>query len=231
MSPRSSAGSNGKRRAIKHGLAAAVRWAFIACCLVATITACSHSSTTATTSTAPASRVDALIVGVEEVRRIAQYEELTAHAHADLRNPPSGDTNAPGPCRAAGTSDLTFGSGWTEFRSAGYHGITDDLKPGGPALIQTVSQAIAFYPDPSTSRGVLHQLETALQACAALHDPNYEFDLTHPDSSTLKISTNDGWCHLYREKSSFLISVGVLGIEPADQIATSVLQIISDRIR
>ncbi len=36
---------------------------------------------------------------------------------------------------------------------------------------------------------------------------------------------------MYRLKSSVFISVGVLGIEPAEPIANVILQTISDRIR
>ena len=201
----------------------------IACCVLAALTACTPHSTTAKPTATPVSRADSLIVSIEEVRRIANYEELTAHSHADLHQPPPSDLNAPGPCRAAGISDVTFGSGWSEFRSAGYHGITDDLKPGPPAMIQTVSQAVAIYPDSSTARGVLHQLETSLQACADLHDPRYQFTLDRPDSATVRINAN-AWSHLYREKASVLMSVGVVGLEPADQIARTILQMTTDRV-
>ncbi|ORA24706.1 hypothetical protein BST12_04355 [Mycobacterium angelicum] len=201
----------------------------VACCALLTVPACSHSSSAAHSGAKPGSRADALIVSVEDVRRIANAEELTAHAHADVRQPPQGDMNAPGPCRAAGTSDLTFGSGWSEFRSAGYHGITDDLKPGGPAMIQSVSQAVAVYPDSKTARGALRQLESALQDCIALGDANYNFTLDKPDGSTLRI-TADAWSHVYREKSSVLMSVGVVGLEPAGRIATTILQTTTDRV-
>lgn len=203
---------------------------FITCCAVVALTACSPGSRSANPGTAAVSRADSLIISIEDVRRIANYEELTAHSHADLRQPPAGDLNAPGPCRAAGISDVTFGTGWSEFRSAGYHGITDDLKPGGPAMIQTVSQAVAVYPDSSTARGVLHQLESSLQACAALHDPRYDFTLDRPDSTTVRINAR-AWSHVYREKASVLMSIGVLGLEPADQIARTILQAATDRIK
>lgn len=45
----------------------------------------------------PTSRVDSLIVSIEDVRRIANYEELAAHFQTDLREPPEADTNVPGP--------------------------------------------------------------------------------------------------------------------------------------
>lgn len=67
--------------------------------------------------------VDSLIVSIEDVRRIANYEELAAHFQTDLREPPEADTNVPGPCRVVGSSDRTFGTDWSEFRSAGYHAL------------------------------------------------------------------------------------------------------------
>jgi hypothetical protein len=39
-----------------------------------------------------------------------------------------------------------------------------------------------------------------------------------------------GWSHLYRTKSSAQ-TVGVLGIEPTEQVATTVLQTITDCIK
>lgn len=178
----------------------------------------------------PTSRVDSLIVSIEDVRRIANYEELAAHFQTDLREPPEADTNVPGPCRVVGSSDRTFGTDWSEFRSAGYHGVTDDLRPGGPVMVETVSQAIALYPDPSTARGVFHRLESSLAECAGLHDPYFDFILDRPDASTVRIGAA-GWSHVYRLKSSVFISVGVLGIEPAEPIANVILQTISDRIQ
>lgn len=194
------------------------------------ITACSHNNSTSASPTSTATGVDALIVSVEEVRRIANYEELTSHAHANLSHPPSGDVNAPGPCRAAGTSDLTFATGWTEFRSAGYSGVTDDIDPGGLALVDSISQAVAIYPDAHAARVALDQLEGSLNACIALHNPKYDFKLDKPDPTSLRI-TDNGWSHQYRIKKSVLMSVGVLGIEPAERIATTILDNITERIK
>lgn len=218
---------------IRVALAGTGKSLFIICTALLVITACSHKGTSAkpsTTTTTPLSGADALIIGVEEVRRIANYEELTAHSHADLRHPPPGDLNAPGPCRAAGTSDLTFASGWIEFRSAGYSGVTDEIRPGGMALVDSVSQAVAIYPDANAARAALEQLEASLNACMALHDPKYTFNVDKPDPATLRI-TDQGWSHLYRVKNAVLMSVGVLGIEPAERIANTVLDAICDRVK
>ncbi|MBY0388505.1 MAG: sensor domain-containing protein [Mycobacterium pseudokansasii] len=217
---------------IRAALAGAGKSLFIICTALLVITACAHKGTSAkpSTTTTPPSGADALIIGVEEVRRIANYEELTAHSRADLRRPPPGDLNAPGPCRAAGTSDLTFASGWMEFRSAGYSGVTDDIDPGGMVMVDSVSQAVAIYPDAHAARAALDQLEASLNACMALHDPKYTFNVDKPDSATLRI-TDQGWSHLYRVKNAVLMSVGVLGIEPAERIANTVLDAICDRVK
>ncbi|WP_246541016.1 sensor domain-containing protein [Mycobacterium spongiae] len=181
-----------------------------------------------TTTAAP--DVDSLIVSVEDARRIASFEDLTPDAHADTRKPSRGDPNAPGPCRAASNSDLTFGSRWTAFRRVGYIAATDALAPGeGVSMVAEVSQAVAMYANSDTARQVLDRLESSLRACAALRDPDYDFTLERPDDSTLKLSAAD-WSHLYREKSSVLISVGVVGLERTDQIANNVLQTVTDRI-
>ncbi|MBI2699477.1 sensor domain-containing protein [Mycobacterium gordonae] len=200
-------------------------------CALAALTGCSQrSNTPAAPSTSASTGVDALIVSVEDVRRIANYEELTTHAHANLNHPPAGDVNAPGPCRAAGTSDLTFAAGWTEFRSAGYSGVTDDLDPGGRTMKDSVSQAVAIYPDAQAARSALDQLEASLNACLALNDPKYGFKLDKPDPLSLRI-TDNGWSHQYRARKSVLMSVGVLGIEPAERIASTILDNICDRIK
>jgi PknH-like extracellular domain len=212
-----------KNRAINK---AAFRSATLACCAVMLMSGCSHSSTPAKSTTV--THVDDMIVGLDDVRRIAKADDL-ARAEADLNKPPPSDANAPGPCRVVGHNDVTFGSSWTEFRSAGYHGVTDDIQPLGRAMINGVTQAAARYVSPDAAQGAFHQLESSLQACADLHDPNYSFALDRPDPATLRVSAHQ-WSHLYRTKSAVLVSVGVVGLDSADQIANSVLQIITDRI-
>lgn len=201
--------------------------AAIACCAVILLSACSHSSTPATSHPA-VTHVDDMIVGLDEVRRIAKADDL-ARAEADLNKPAPSDANAPGPCRVVGHNDLTFGSAWTEFRAAGYHGVTDDIQPLGRAMINGVTQAAARYANPEAAQGAFHQLESSLHACVDLHDPNFSFNLDSPDPLTLRIGAHQ-WSHLYRTKSAYVVSVGVVGLESADQIANSVLQMITDRI-
>ncbi|MFW3113444.1 sensor domain-containing protein [Mycobacterium haemophilum] len=206
------------------------RYVFFVCGLAIVLSACSHPSAPAKPTTA-ASRVDAksLIISVADVIRIANFADLTPQTMADLRQPSAGNMNAPGPCRAVGNSVFTFAGGWTQFRGVSYSGTTDDLEPGGMAPIDQVSQAVAVYPNDGAARVALDQLATSLTQCAALHDSAYDFALERPDPATLRLSSV-GWSHQYHVKSSVLMSIGVLGLEPADEIAGAVLQAISDRI-
>lgn len=73
-------------------------------------------------------------------------------------------------------------------------------------------------------------MESRLNQCASLHDNAYDFALSKPDPMTLGLHSA-GWTHFYRTKSSVLMSVGVVGIEPTEQVATTVLQTITDRIK
>ncbi|GBG36756.1 sensor domain-containing protein [Mycobacterium montefiorense] len=192
------------------------------------ISGCSHSSSPAK-SPSTVTHVDDMIVGLDTVRRIAKADDLIPRDEDTSHRPVPSEANAPGPCRAVGHNDLTFGSNWTEFRSAGYHGVTDDVKPLGRDMINGVTQAAARYANPDAAQGAFRQLESSLQACTDLHDPNYDFALDRPAPSTLRIGAHK-WSHLYRLKSAVIVSVGVVGLESADEIANSVMQIITDRI-
>ncbi|MGZ4564207.1 MAG: sensor domain-containing protein [Mycobacterium sp.] len=205
--------------------------AVIACGAAAFVSACSHSPGNTTATPPEHAYADSLIVSLEDARRIANFEGLQPYSYADRQEPPRETVgNPPGPCRAVGTTDLTFAGGWKEYRSAAYSGSTDDLRPGGIAPINEVTNAVAIYPNATAARGALNQLHATLDQCASLHHTAYDFTLNKPDSATLKLDS-EGWIHLYTMKSSVLVSVGVLGIEPTEQIANTVLQTVTDRIK
>jgi hypothetical protein len=174
--------------------------------------------------------VESLIVSVEDVRHIANFDGLSPYAYADRHLPSQPDVRAPAPCRAVGSSEVTFAAGWKRFRGVAYSGTTDDLEPGGVSPMNQVSHAAAVYRDAGAARGALDRLESTLNDCASLHDSAYDFALDKPDASTLRLRSA-GWSHVYQVKSAVLVSVGVLGIEPTDQIANTVLQTITDRIK
>jgi len=108
-----------------------------------------------------------------------------------------------------GNGDLTFATGWTQFRGIAYSGTTDDLEPGAVAPIDEVNPAVAVYLDAGAARGALDQLHSSLTACASLHDSAYDFASDTPDPSTLRLNS-PGWSHQYRVKSS-VGDVGRLG--------------------
>jgi hypothetical protein len=199
-------------------------------CLAATlVSGCSGSKTPAAPTSAPPRSVDELILSLDDVKHVAETDEFKPHTEWDVRRPPPADVTAPAPCRAVGHNDLTFGSNWSEFRSAGYHGITDDIEPGGNEMINGVTQAIGRYPNSDVAHATFHQLESSLQACVALHDPNYDFAMDKPDPSTIRLSAEQ-WCHLYRAKSAVMVSIGVEGLQSADLIANTLLKLLTDRI-
>jgi PknH-like extracellular domain len=205
-------------------------FAVIACGAVAAVAACSTASVKLGALPAEHGYADSLIVSLEDVRHIANFEGLAPYSYADRHQPSEADVNAPGPCRAVGSSSLTFTAGWKEFRAVAYSGTTDDLQPGGIAPINQVSHAVAVYSDARAAHAALDRLELTLNECASLHNSDYDFSLNKPDTSTLKLSSA-GWSHVYQVKSSVLVSVGVLGIEPTEQVANTVLRTVTDRIK
>nr|WP_083212421.1 sensor domain-containing protein [Mycobacterium malmoense] len=214
-------------RSLRRLSAAGAAWAAIACVAAA----CSHSPTGTTGAPSAHAYAESLVISLDEARRIANFEGLQPYSYADRDDPPRETVgNPPGPCRAVGATDLTFAGGWKEYRSVGYSGSTDDLRPGGIAPINEVTNAVVVYPDTATARGALNQLHSTLDQCVSLHHSAYDFALNKPDTETLKLDS-DGWVHLYTVRSSVLVSVGVLGIEPTQQVANNLLQTVTGRIK
>ncbi|SPM32479.1 lipoprotein LpqQ, partial [Mycobacterium rhizamassiliense] len=89
---------------------------------------------------------------------------------------------------------------------------------------------VACYPSPDNATAMFRQLDSSLQECVALHNAEYDFVLDKPDPNTLRL-TDHQWCHLYRVKSAVLISVGAVGLQASDQVASTVLQTITDRVK
>ncbi|MGD1173138.1 sensor domain-containing protein [Mycobacterium seoulense] len=223
-SPRS---SRFLRRLPGMGRASAV----IACGAVALSSACGHSPGNTAAKPPDHAYAESLVISLADARRIANFEGLQPYSYADRHDPPRETVgNPPAPCRAVGSTDLTFAGGWKEYRSVAYSGSTDDLRPGGIAPINEITNTVVIYPDAAAAGGALNQLHTTLDQCAALHHNAYDFALNKPDSATLKLGS-DGWIHLYTVKSSVLVSVGVLGIEPTEQVADTVLRTVTDRIK
>src|SRR5262249_24451839 len=165
--------------------------AVIAYSAVAVVSACSSGPNQAALPPEHA-YAESLIVSVEDVRHIASFEGLSPYSYEDRHQPLQADVKKPGPCRAVGSSDLTFSAGWKEFRAVAYAGTTDDLQPGWIAPINKVSHAVAVYADAGAARGALDRLESTLNECASLHDSAFDFALDKPDPSTLRLTSAGG---------------------------------------
>lgn len=208
----------------------AVKFAVATSSAVVVASACAHPPTDPNAAPHEHDYAETLIVSLDEVRRITKFDGLEPYAYADRHRPLPGSFNGPGPCGAVGSSDVTFTSGWMEYRAVAYSGTTDDLRPGGIAPINEVTQAVAVYHDAGSARDALNQLESTLKQCASFHDTSHDFTMTKPDATSLHLDASR-WSHAYRVKNTVLASVGVDGIEPTDQVAANILHKIMDRVQ
>lgn len=94
--------AGGSLSAIRSAVAAVGNSAVIGCC-VAAMSACVNTSAEA----APGVTTDSLIVGIDDVRRIASFDGLTSEQGSDVRSPRHTDSDAPGPCRAVFELDVS----------------------------------------------------------------------------------------------------------------------------
>jgi hypothetical protein len=211
----------------------------IVCCIVVATAACDNRRTAST----PAPTADSLILSVDDVRRIAGVDDLTAIPQFDSRRPyhidhPVG--NIPGSCRAAFDQEAVFGGDWTRFRSVQYDGRTTPAPDDPPAnialppevnLSNTVVQTVAVYPDTNAAHAAWTRLVPALVSCAGLHAKNYAFTVNKPDPSTVVLDyANRSTSEMYRVTSAVLIRVASFGFPLDEQIASTVLQTITGRI-
>ena len=148
-------------------------WLFATCCVV--LSAWPPLKAGAEPDRSPDS-LDSLIVSLDDVRRIADYPDLSSQNLLDVREPRGMhqyDSQYPSQCQVTFDQDVAFGSDWKQFRSVGHVGAAN----------YGVTQA------------------------------------------------ENGCSEMYRVKSSVLIDVAVAHFpRTAKQIATTVVQTISDRI-
>lgn len=216
--------AGGSLSAIRSVVAAVGNSAVIGCC-VAAMSACVNTSAEA----APGVTTDSLIVGIDDVRRIASFDGLTSEQGSDVRSPRHTDSDAPGPCRAVFDQNVVFGSGWAHFRSVTYNG-TINTGPGQPHMAAVVTQGIGIYPDDGAARDVFDRLVPALTACSDMQAKHYDFTIAQPNPSTVALKS-DLWNVMYRLQSSVLIDVAVLGLPQSEQTANAVVDAITDRMK
>jgi hypothetical protein len=208
--------------------------AIAVCCVAIAVSACAHPG--AKTKPPSDNAADTLIVSVDDVRRIVGDNQLVSQPGLDVRQPSRQD---PGPdpqppCRAVLGGEAMFGSGWRQFRSVEYSGLTMPTISGlpGGAMYAGVTQAVGIYPDEGAARTAFDRLVPALTACSDLHARYYMFTVNEQDPSTAALDYFEKYrSKIYRVKSSALIYVGVMGFPQAERITRTVLQTITDRIQ
>ena len=189
-------------------------------CAIVAAAGCAENDHAVTATAAPHSLIaDSLILNVEDVQRIAKFDDLTSDPQQDTRAPGNLDAQAPAPCRAVFDQQAAFAQGWNNFRSVWYSGASN----------KGVTQAVGVYPDESAARNAFGRASSDLAACAALHADGYNFTTQTPTPSTVEVCFEK--CRVvYRWQSSVLIDVSVQHFSDADRIAAEVVKAIADRI-
>jgi hypothetical protein len=214
--------------------------AFVILCAISLTASSCHRQPTDSTSnqTAKAIDADSLLVTAADVERMSGADNLKANPRADTHHPRSPHKPPPGACRVLDPT-VTFGSDWTQFRSAVYNRVPPPSAPPAPgrgpsapapAMPLLFAQSVAIYPDERAARAAFDRLAPALAACSSLHANYYDFTVSQPDNSTVALEYPSGIRNIFRVKSSVLIYVDAAGFAHSDQLARAVIQTISDRI-
>ena len=204
----------------------------IACCAAFVLSACGHGTTiikkASATPSPPPVAVNALILGVDEVGRIAGVDGLTA---APSKREPSHfpKPGAPEPCQPPYQDDLSFGTGWMQYRSEAYAASTSP-GPGQASMMADILQAVAVYKETDAARAQFDRVDASLRACAALRDANYDYAVNKPDGTTLDGRAGSA-AFSYRVNATVLVKVTALGLRDPERVTSEVLQHITDRIQ
>lgn len=208
---------------IRERLLPRLKMPIVICGLAAILTACYTGGVGAV----PGIDADALIVGLDEVQRITDRDDLAARPVTDAPTSYPEDLRTPDQCRPVFGQEDAFGHNWSQFRSATFTAVG-----GGISTISTVAQGIGIYPDDGTTRAEFDRLVSSFEACSALHAKLYDFRMSKRDSSTVVlVFPGNSQSVIYRAASSVLIDVVVQGLPQSDQIAETVAQMISDRVK
>lgn len=203
-----------------------------ACLTTFALAACGHPGTStmdSKTLPAPSVTADAVLVGLDDVRRIADESTLAPAPGPNPSHQPSHfDHHLPPPCQAIFDQRTAFDGSWTQFASTTAAATVNHGADQADSLAD-IGQAVAVYPDDTTAHRTFTELTTKLTACRALNVRNYDFTLDDSDPTTLVLSTR-GWTVVYRVKSAVMLTVAALGLQQAGPVARTLAQTISDRI-
>ncbi|WP_409427845.1 sensor domain-containing protein [Mycobacterium sp. SMC-11] len=208
---------------IRKGLFTRLKRPATTCCLVVALSACHSGGVGAT----PGIDAASLIVGLDEVQRVTDRDDLAALPVMDA--PPSFHENlrTPDQCHPVFGLEEAFGHNWSQFRA-----VTYTAAGGEISTISTVAQGIGVYPDDGTARAEFDRLVASFEACSALQAKLYDFRIEKQDQSTVALAfPGNSQSVMYRVAESVLIDVVVQGLPRSDQIADTVTQLISERVK
>lgn len=195
----------------------------ITCCLFVALSACHSGGVGA----APGIDAGSLLVGLGDVQHVADRDDLTSLPVRDAPASHHESSYTPEQCRPVFGQEDAFGHNWSQFRA-----VTYTAAGGEISTISTVAQGIGIYTDDGAARSEFNRLVASFEACAALEAKLYDFSLNKQDPSTVAlVFPGNSQSVMYRVASSVLIDVVVQGIPRSDQIAETVAQMISERVK
>jgi hypothetical protein len=189
------------------------------------VVACTGTTTPHQRTTAASP--DQLLLSVEEVRALAEFEPLSADGSPVLSEPQP-DPMATGACKAVLDQQVIFGTDVDDFRAASY-GAATDTGPGQIRGVAIVTQAIGRFPSTESARSAFDRLAPAIEECNQLQVKNYEYDVHNIGGNTLSLHSNVADI-VDRVDGATLVHVSVVGLPHSGRIAEDVVQRIGDRI-
>lgn len=194
-----------------------------ATCCLAVLTAC-HSGSVAAV---PGFDADSLIVGLDDVQRIADRDDLTSLPVQDAPTSHYESPYTPDQCHPVFGQEDAFGHSWLQFRAVTYTAAGGEIK-----TMSTVTQAVGIYSDDGMARAEFDRLTSSSEACAALQAKLYSFRVNKQGPSTVAlVFPGNSQSVIYHLASSVLIDVVVQGLPRSDQIAETVTQMIAGRVK
>lgn len=199
-----------------------------AICATLAISACGHH-THGTAAAQPATQPDAesLLVNIDDLRRITGTPELEQGSELSAK-PHVHHGQLPDSCNATSSTDVIFGQNWTQFKGFPFTAVEGNHAEGYRVLVG--SQAVGIYPDDATARTAFTQLLANLKQCSETHWGPF-VDLTiepqDPSNFATRLGTNYS---LYRVRDNVLIEVTTGKFSNTEQVAHTIMRMISDRI-
>lgn len=175
----------------------------------------------------PKPPIDSLLLSVDEIRAVANLDQLSADG-SPVISEPQPDPTPPDPCKAVLDQQVIFGSDFEKFRTVSY-GASTDTSPGQIRGVAIVTQAVGQYPNTDDAQAAFDALTPAIQECKELRVKNYEYAVDISGESTLVLRSNVADI-VDRVEGTTLIHVAVVGLANSGQIAGDVVQRISDRL-